>query len=74
MQGLRKENAAEKTAAFKVAFDTFRKEAIKRKGEVKRGEARLNDFAAWLVMQQDEADRLMTEVWKTGLVGKMARG
>jgi hypothetical protein len=49
----------ERAAAFKVAFDEFRKEAVRRKAEVKRGELRLSDFAAWLTLKQDEADALM---------------
>ncbi|MCL2615974.1 MAG: hypothetical protein FWD30_04150, partial [Dehalococcoidia bacterium] len=58
---LKKGNAAnpERAAAFKVAFDDFRKEAVRRKADVKRGDIRLNDFACWLISQQDEADRLM---------------
>jgi hypothetical protein len=56
LRKLRKGKAAEKTAAFKAAFDDFRKEAVRRKGEVKHGETRLNDFAAWLVEWQSEAD------------------
>jgi hypothetical protein len=59
---LKKAANPERIAAFKKAFDTFRKEAVRRKAEVKRGELRLNDFAAWLIEQQDEADRLMAEV------------
>jgi len=62
LRKLRKEKAAEKTAAFKAAFDDFRKEAVRRNGEVKRGETKLTDFANWLIKQQDEADRLMSEV------------
>ncbi len=64
LRKLRKDTAAnpEKAAAFKVALDAFRKEAVKRKAAVKRGDAQLDDFATWLFQQQDEADRLMTEV------------
>ena len=61
---LKKGKAAnpEWAAAFKTAFAAFREEAVKRKADVKRGELRLNDFAAWLIEQQDEADRLMAEI------------
>jgi hypothetical protein len=61
LRKLRKGNAADKTAAFKSAFDAFRKEAVRRKGEVKRGETRLNEFSDWLIVQQDEADKLMED-------------
>ena len=40
-------------------FDDFRKEAVRSKNKVKRGEIRMNDFSAWLIEQQNEADRLM---------------
>jgi hypothetical protein len=61
LRKLRKGKAAnpERAAAFKTEFDTFRKEAVRRKAEVKRGEVRLSDFSAWLAEQQNEADRLM---------------
>ena len=61
LRKLRKGKAAnpERAAAFKAAFDGFRKEAVRRKGEVKRGEVRINEFADWLIGQQDAADRLM---------------
>jgi len=48
LRKLRKSADAEKSAAFKAAFDTFRKEAVRRKSEVKRGAVKLYDFAAWL--------------------------
>lgn len=41
------------------AFHIFRKEAVKRKGMVKRGEMKLPDFSSWLVEQKNEVDRLM---------------
>ena len=41
------------------AFKAFRKEAVKRKGEVKCGKMKLNDFSSWLIEQQNEFDRLM---------------
>lgn len=49
----------EKAAAVGVAFQSFRKEAVRRKGMVKRGEMKLPDFSAWLIEQQNEVDRLM---------------
>jgi len=63
LRKLRKGKAAnpERAAAFKAAFDAFRKEAVRRKGEVKRGDMKFSDFADWLVVQQGEADRLMGE-------------
>jgi hypothetical protein len=51
----------EKAAVFKVAFDDFRKEAVKRKGEVKRGGMKLSEFSSWLAAQQNAADALMDE-------------
>jgi hypothetical protein len=61
LRKLRKGKAAnpDKAAAFKVEFDAFRAEAVRRKAEVKRGEVKLSDFSAWLAEQQNEADRLM---------------
>jgi hypothetical protein len=61
LRKLRKGKAAdpERAAAFKAAFDEFRKEAVRRKAEVKRGKSRLSDFADWLTQKQDEADALM---------------
>lgn len=51
----------EKAAAVGEAFAAFRKEAVKRKSMVKRGEMKLTDFSSWLVGQQNEVDRLMGE-------------
>jgi hypothetical protein len=61
LRKLRKGKAAnpDKAAAFKVAFDVFRKEAVKRKAAVKRGEAKFSDYSEWLIQKQDEADILM---------------
>jgi hypothetical protein len=50
---------AERAAIFKAAFDAFRKEAVRRKAAVKRGETRITDFADWLIAQQNEADSLI---------------
>ena len=69
LRRLRKGKAANpnKEAAFKAAFDLFRKEALKRKAEVKRKLAVEydkiveQDFRDWLFTQQREADRLMDE-------------
>ena len=62
LRRLRKTADPERVAAFKAAFDTFRKEAVRRKGLVRRKEMKPNDFTAWLAEQQDEADRLMEEL------------
>jgi hypothetical protein len=48
-----------KEAAVKAAFGAFRKEAVRRKGGVKRGETSFSDFAGWLVEQNDVVDGLM---------------
>ena len=63
LRKLRKGKAAnpERAAAFKVAFDDFRKEAIRRKADVKRNKIKQSEFSSWLATQQDEADRLMVE-------------
>jgi hypothetical protein len=53
----------ERAAAFKAAFDEFRKEAVKRKGAVKRGDMKLSEFSGWLAQQQNAADALM-EQWE----------
>lgn len=61
LRKLRREKAAnpEKAAAVGESFKAFRKEAVGRKGRVKRGEMKLTDFSAWLIAQQNEVDRLM---------------
>jgi hypothetical protein len=61
LRKLRKGKAAnpEKAAVFKDEFDAFRREAVRRKAKVKRGDMTLADFASWLAIQQDEADRRM---------------
>jgi hypothetical protein len=51
----------EKAAVVGVAFKAFRKEAVKRKGEVKRGEIKLTEFSNWLIEQQNAVDALMGE-------------
>jgi len=63
LRKLRKGKAAnpEKAAAFKVAFDDFRKEAVRRKADVKRNKIKQSEFSSWLAAQQNEADRLMGE-------------
>jgi hypothetical protein len=67
LRKLRKGKAANPnvTTAFKVAFDEYRKEAVRRKGAVKREEMTLAEFAGWLSEQQDVADRLMDEYTRT---------
>ena len=61
LRKLRREKAAnpEKAAAVGEAFKAFRKEAVKRKAEVKCVKMKLNDFSSWLIEQQNEFDRLM---------------
>jgi hypothetical protein len=49
----------DKAAIVGAAFKAFRKEAVKRKGEVKRGGMKLAEFSSWLVEQQGVADALM---------------
>jgi len=49
----------EKAAAFKVEFDAFRKEAVKRKTAVKSRKMSQADYSGWLVQQQELADSLM---------------
>ena len=49
----------EKAVDFKVQFDIFRKEAVRRKALVKARKMPLADFSAWLVEQQSVADGLM---------------
>ena len=50
---------SEKVLVVKAAFDAFRKEAVARKGAVKRGEMKLSEFSGWLALKNDEVDRLM---------------
>ena len=50
---------AEKAAVVSTAFKAFRKEAVRRKGMVKRSEMPITEFSSWLITQQDEIDRLM---------------
>ena len=63
LRKLRKGIAANPNAAasFKAAFDEYRKEAVRRKANVKRGESLLADYAGWLVLQQNKADRLIDD-------------
>jgi len=49
----------DKISAVSEAFKVFRKEAIKRKGMVKREEMKEADFTSWLMEQQGEVDKLM---------------
>ncbi len=46
---------------MRVDFEAFRKEAVKRKGMVKRGEISLGDFSSWIMEQQNRVDRLMED-------------
>ncbi len=59
LRKLRKAADSDAAASFKAEFDIFRKEAVKRKAAVRRGEAKPSDFSAWLAEKQNEADRLM---------------
>jgi len=52
---------ADKISLVSGAFEIFRKEAVKRKGMVKRGEMRAAEFSSWLFKQQNEVDELMGE-------------
>jgi hypothetical protein len=52
---------AEKISVVSEAFKIFRKEAVKRKRKVKRGEMMINEFSSWLAKQQNEVDILMDE-------------
>jgi len=66
LRKLRKGKAAnlEKAAVFKVEFDVFRKEAVKRKAAAKNRQISIADFASWLVEQQEVADELMGKFMK----------
>ncbi|GHU81016.1 hypothetical protein FACS1894191_7430 [Clostridia bacterium] len=61
LRKLRRGKAAnpDKAAAVGEAFKVFRKEAVRLKGQVKRGEMPISDFSKWLAEQQDEVDKLM---------------
>ncbi|MCL2775156.1 MAG: hypothetical protein FWD71_17680 [Oscillospiraceae bacterium] len=50
---------ADKIFVVSGAFKIFRKEAVKRKDMVKRGEMKITDFSVWLFKQQNEVDKLM---------------
>jgi len=52
---------ADKLALVSGAFEVFRKEAVERKGKVKRGEMKLTEFSDWLFKQQNAVDKLMGE-------------
>ena len=45
-----------------AAFKIYRKEAVRRKADVKSGELSFSDFATWLAEQQNAVDALMDEV------------
>jgi hypothetical protein len=67
LRKLKKGNAAnpERAAAVDAAFKEYRKEAVKRKADVKSGELSFSDFATWLAEQQNAVDALMGEVEPT---------
>ena len=46
--------------AAQKAFGEFRKEALRRKSDVKRGIMALPEFSSWLLKQQQVIDLLMT--------------
>ncbi len=50
---------SEKATAINAAFKSFRKEAVRLKGMVKRKEIESNEFSSWLAEQKDLVDRLM---------------
>ena len=50
-----------KISVVSGAFEVFRKEAVERKGKVKRGEMKINEFSSWLAAQQNAVDKLMGE-------------
>jgi len=62
LRKLKKAANQDAVASFKAALGDFRKEAVRRKREVRSGEMPESDFTGWLVRQQDEADRLMEEL------------
>jgi len=49
----------EKISTVSETFKVFRKEAIKRKGMVKRDKMKVADFTSWLEKQKEEVDKLM---------------
>ena len=51
----------EKAAVVKMAFDTFRKEAVRRKTAVKRKEMTFSDFSSWLFEMNDKVDALVRD-------------
>ena len=53
---------AEKISAVSEAFRVFRKEAVERKGKVKRGEMKISEFTSWIFTQQNEIDRIFEEL------------
>ena len=58
---------SEKAVILKATFDAFRKEAVARKSAVKRGEMKFSEFSGWLVLKNDEVDRLMGRAFTHGL-------
>ncbi|MDR2559891.1 MAG: hypothetical protein LBC86_10200 [Oscillospiraceae bacterium] len=68
LRRLKKSNAAEADIlAFTNIFNKFRKEAVKRKNEVKSGKMKLSAFTSWLAEQQNIVDGVVKrggEKWK----------
>ena len=51
----------EKISLVTGAFEIFKKEAVERKGKVKRGEMQAAEFTSWLFKQQNEVVKLTGE-------------
>jgi hypothetical protein len=68
LRRLKTGNAAEAdVTAFANTFNKFRKEAVKRKNEVKSGKIKLSAFTSWLAEQQSIVDSMVKrggEKWK----------
>jgi hypothetical protein len=68
LRRLKTGNAAEAdVTAFNDTFNKFRKEAVKRKNEVKSGKMKLSAFTSWLAEQQNIVDSMVKrggEKWK----------
>jgi hypothetical protein len=64
LRKLKKSNAAdtEKAAAVGVAFEEYRREAVKRKTAVKSGELSFTDYSTWLAQQQNVVDTMMDDL------------
>ena len=54
-----KNTSQEKQANFDNAFKVYRKEAVRLKAEVNKGNMNFADFTAWIEKQKDIADKLI---------------